>query len=331
MEFLGPQAADAVRHIMVDGAARANTVLTLSHWPSSPTPPHLRRDLSCEIVMVYLEGIRKKRHFKGSIFYKNNIEYVTVDHLDEDGILSVLAVLQPEFALKNKNQLISAARLGDFNIASFAASDTLTFALRFLLDPKRTYLPDLGDVDSFVAKSFTILDELVKEFLSGKKVLQAEAEAEMAAFHRSYSAISTGVIELTEIPILSLSVVKVAKPENMEGSCLKADLDIGIHPAAIHTLTDMPRILLMYPDKVVYYDRYETWVRFISKKLPPRVNLELMAARLNSQEGDLIWHADSINEPIACFYAQEPDLSQMAPEKVKDFLCSCLLENTVHY
>ncbi len=38
-------------HVMVDGAARPGSVLTLSHWPQSPTPSTLARDLSTEIVL----------------------------------------------------------------------------------------------------------------------------------------------------------------------------------------------------------------------------------------------------------------------------------------
>ncbi|MGH9299811.1 MAG: DUF6687 family protein, partial [Acidimicrobiales bacterium] len=41
-------------HVMVDGAARASSILTLSHWPQSPTPKLLARDLSVEIVLQFL-------------------------------------------------------------------------------------------------------------------------------------------------------------------------------------------------------------------------------------------------------------------------------------
>ena len=43
------EAAD-LPNIVVDGAAAAATVLTLSHWPKSGTPETLRADTSAEIV-----------------------------------------------------------------------------------------------------------------------------------------------------------------------------------------------------------------------------------------------------------------------------------------
>lgn len=46
-------------HVMVDGAARPGSVLTLSHWPQSPTPPLLARDLSGEIVLDLLTAVRR--------------------------------------------------------------------------------------------------------------------------------------------------------------------------------------------------------------------------------------------------------------------------------
>ena len=36
-------------NIVVDGAAQAETVLTLSHWPKSMTPAELKADVSTEI------------------------------------------------------------------------------------------------------------------------------------------------------------------------------------------------------------------------------------------------------------------------------------------
>ncbi len=330
-ELLAPKLADVRKHIMIDGAARENTHLTLSHWPSSPTPPHLRRDLSFEIVMEYLQSVRRRSFFGGRTFYQHDTGYVTIDHLDEDGILSVFAFLNPEIAFRNQALLTHAARLGDFNIASFTPADTLTFALRFLLDPDRSYLSYTENPDLFISKSFTSLCGMITQFLEGQKVFLDEAEAEAKAFRRSHSSFVSGTSAIKEIPELSLAVVTVGMPESMEGSRLKANCDIGIHPAAIHTLTGMARIMVLHPDGLFYYDRYETWVRFMSKKLPRRVNLELMAAKLNSEEQDTVWYGDSPGEPIACFYAADRKSAKLSQKRVTDFICNYLGENSTDY
>ena len=40
-----------VSNIVVDGSPRDNTLLTLSHWPKSGTPPELKADTSAEIAL----------------------------------------------------------------------------------------------------------------------------------------------------------------------------------------------------------------------------------------------------------------------------------------
>ena len=44
MRFLPYSQIDAVPNVIVDGAPARHTVLTLSHWPKSGTPPELKAD-----------------------------------------------------------------------------------------------------------------------------------------------------------------------------------------------------------------------------------------------------------------------------------------------
>src|SRR5271166_6532835 len=52
-------------HVLVDGATRAGSVLTLSHWPQSPTPAALARDTSAQIVFAFLHAARGDRALGG--------------------------------------------------------------------------------------------------------------------------------------------------------------------------------------------------------------------------------------------------------------------------
>ena len=70
--------------MVVDGRANAATVLTLSHWPQAPCPPDLRRDLSAESALAYLST--PSRH--------GEAELVTNNHFDQDGLMSVYALVR---------------------------------------------------------------------------------------------------------------------------------------------------------------------------------------------------------------------------------------------
>jgi uncharacterized protein DUF6687 len=53
VQFIRYDRAAGIPNIVVDGAAAAQTVLTLSHWPKSAMPARFRADTSAEIVFNY--------------------------------------------------------------------------------------------------------------------------------------------------------------------------------------------------------------------------------------------------------------------------------------
>src|SRR5689334_21707432 len=93
-----------VPHVVVDGSAQPGTVLVLSHWPGLPTPDALRRDLSPENAFAYLDA--PDAHV--------DAPFVTNNHCDQDGLVSVFALTEPEAADARRDRLIDIARAGDF-------------------------------------------------------------------------------------------------------------------------------------------------------------------------------------------------------------------------
>src|SRR5262245_55606730 len=91
-------------NIVADGRPLDTTVLTLSHWPKSGTPWRLKADLSAEIVFRYLEHPE----------LRVAAEIVTNNHFDEDGLVSVFALVDPGFAIAHRQLLEDVARAGDF-------------------------------------------------------------------------------------------------------------------------------------------------------------------------------------------------------------------------
>ena len=65
-------------NVVVDGAAAPSTVLTLSHWPGSPTPPELLDDLSAQIAF---HTLAEPERFAG-------VDLVSNNHFDQDGLVS---------------------------------------------------------------------------------------------------------------------------------------------------------------------------------------------------------------------------------------------------
>ncbi len=324
-----PSLASKRSHIMVDGSPNKLSRLTLSHWPNSPTPHRFRRDLSCEIVFAYLEEV-----FNGSVFSKakhiyNKVNFVTLDHLDEDGILSAFAMANPEIAMAEKKLFIDAARLGDFNIFSSEISAVVTFGLRYLLDPVRTWFHSVTDVEEFLRKDFMLLSDLLKDCIATPKTFAALADEEMMTLEKSKNSFFIDKAKISEVRELSLAIVDLECPIHTLGTKIKPGVDIGIHPAAIHTLTDMPRILIKYPRQILYYDRYETWVRFISKRLPGRPNLLAIAAKLNSYEdAENYWHANPPNDPIACLYVNESYDGKFSSDQLVEIILTHLRLST---
>jgi hypothetical protein len=101
----------------MDAATRAGTVLALSHWPQSSTPSVLARDLSAQIVFAFLHGARGEdispagargrvrrsdTELKAAMAAYARADAVTNDHFDEDGLVSLFSMCEPEKVLRGR-------------------------------------------------------------------------------------------------------------------------------------------------------------------------------------------------------------------------------------
>ena len=75
-------------NLIVDGAATENTILTLSHWPKSGTPPELKGDTSAESCSTTSIP-------RGSTFHA---DAVSNNHFDEDGLVGIFTLVEPSTA-----------------------------------------------------------------------------------------------------------------------------------------------------------------------------------------------------------------------------------------
>ena len=100
MRYLPYAAASCEPNVIVDGMANDRTLITLSHWRRSGTPADLMADTSTGIVFNYLD--HPDLHVPADVVSNN--------HFDEDGLVGIYALLEPEAAASRRDLLIDVVR-----------------------------------------------------------------------------------------------------------------------------------------------------------------------------------------------------------------------------
>jgi hypothetical protein len=265
MKYVAYSKLSGVPNVIVDGAAQADTVLTLSHWPGSSSPAEFRADTSTEIVLNYLAmpGADKQ--------YAPGVRAVSNNHFDEDGLCAVWAMLNPKPALKQRDLLVDVANAGDFNTYRRPQAAKVVFTIRRYADAERSPVANKLQSDDGTGNSrYQALLPLLAEFLDDPERYGPYWDGEWSAMLRSKTALVTGQVELHEVPHVDLAVAQA--PETL-------------HPMVLYNNTQRLRVLTALPGG--YYClryRYETWVQFASRPVMPRVDLTPLLPRLQQLE-----------------------------------------------
>lgn len=250
-------------HVVVDGATQDGTVLTLSHWPNSATPDVLLADTSAEIV---LRALGEPERFAGATAVTNN-------HPDQDGLMGIWAVVDPAAALARAEQVIGVATSGDFAVVRDDMSRRAEAAITALMGAAM----DAGE-DPYVAVLPQVLDVL--DHTGRYEDLWRAAEGD---WDGGNAALADGTVTIIEDVGLDLAVVTV-----------DPGTPIPVGPV-LCTATSMVRMFVDHGDACEYHDRYETWVKFVSRPVPRRVDLGPLAAALTADEGDgTRWSYDGV-------------------------------------
>src|ERR1700679_1499618 len=125
MKFVPYHKLDGISNIIVDGPATGGTILTLSHWPKTPTPPALKADLSAGIVFNYLD--QPDHHVE--------TDAVSNNHFDEDGLVGLWTMLNPEKALERRAAILDVAGAGDFGTYKDRDSARISFVISAWTQP----------------------------------------------------------------------------------------------------------------------------------------------------------------------------------------------------
>ena len=276
MRFVPYAEAAHLPNIVVDGAAAAATVLTLSHWPKSGTPETLRADTSAEIVFKYLDA--PAMHV--------DVGAVTNNHFDEDGLIGIFALTRPDLAARWRALLVEIARAGDFGICGSRNAARIAFVLAAYAEKSSSPLPRstfAGPYPAVTARLYEELLPVVPHLITHVEDFQKLWEAEDRALQEGEWLLDGGIVTIEPNPDLDLAIVRVpagvAEP----------------HAMALHTWTPYSRLIVVHGPSVELRYRYESWVQFASRRIAPRVDLAPLAAELNAADPGAAWIFEGVD------------------------------------
>jgi Family of unknown function (DUF6687) len=274
-------------NIVVDGAAAAATVLTLSHWPNSGTPETLRADTSAEIVFKYLDA--PAMHV--------DVGAASNNHFDEDGLIGIFALTSPDLAARWRALLVEIARAGDFGICRSRNAARIAFVLAAYAEKSSSPLPRstfAGRYPEVTAKLYEELLPVVPHLITHVEDFQKLWEAEDRALQEGEWLLDGGIVTIEPNPDLDLAIVRVpadaAEP----------------HAMALHTRTPYSRLIVVHGTAVELRYRYESWVQFASRPIAPRVDLAPLAAELNAADPGAAWIFEGVDQITPRLYRHAP-------------------------
>ncbi len=298
-------------NVIVDGAASPSTVLSLSHWPKSGSPEWAKADLSAEMAFRYLD--EPDRHV--------DAEAVSNNHFDQDGLVSVFALCEPDAARSRRDRLIDLAAAGDFGTYRYRDAARAAMAIAAYDDDEQSPMAgEFAGLD-YPARAdllYATLLPRVPEFIDDVDRFRSLWAAEDEALTASEKAIAGGRFRIDERPEVDLAVVDLptdAASERLHRFTIA--INAGVHPFAIANATDRFRLLYRQGRRYEVQYRYESWVQLTTRRPAPRVDLTPLARHLDELEGDARWTFDGVQQLTPSLHLVDAGDSNIEPD---DFL-----------
>ncbi|MGB9111407.1 MAG: DUF6687 family protein, partial [Acidimicrobiales bacterium] len=155
----------------------------------------------------------------------------------------------------------------------------------------------------------------------GEIIEQPEAFEELwsdahRAFEEGSAAIARGDVTIEEHRDLDVAVVRTHGVKGARRFPVARRRVLRVHPFALHSATPMVRMVIVDRDQLIYYDRYETWVRYVSREVPKRRDLAPLVAELDELSTDVVWEADGPGTIVAALSPREPFANRLSQETV---------------
>ncbi len=305
-------------NLIVDGKGNEHTRMTLSHWPDNDTPAQYKDDLSAQIVFRYLEDDKPIE----------DVEVVSNNHFDEDGLVSVFAMVDPKRAFEMKDFLIEVARAGDFSMCLDRDAARVSFVISAWTDPDRSPLNRTVFGDTTETLNQALYEELLKRLpniVNKIQNLHEFWEPEDRVLTATEQAILEGKVKIEEDKDIDLAVVTLP-----DKGILSEDIVLDkptswvssvLHPIAVHNKIDSYRVLVIMKNRYELYYRYETWIDYVSKILKERVDLNNLVRRLNATEkSGGSWSFNGVDKIIGRLSFEGARESSIGPSSFLDYI-----------
>jgi hypothetical protein len=305
---------EGMPNIICDGApVGSSTIITLSHWPGTVLEDKFRADSSTQIAFRWAEDAKAIAELPLVVFVSNN-------HVDEDGVLSISALVHREWAFEHRHLLEAASICGDFSKVKPEDGDAfkLVWAIRSVLDPVSSPFPseifDKSDHMKTTGAQYAAvlphLPRLVAELDSAALWKEAEAEFQKMRWH-----IAAGNVTFERIPALDLGFVRVlpaASNAVSKGSpSYPMSHNFAYVPSTIAIFSELAygkggemecyRVAIENQGKWELRYRYESRVQVVSEPLPlKRYDWNSVRDRLEELETatGVSWVADGFDDVV---------------------------------
>ena len=315
------EALDDVPKLSVDGTV--SNSIHFSHWDGNETPAELKADTSTEIALNLVTSPRRSE-------LTRNIELVTNNHFDTDGMLSVWTVMTGEAAAQYREVLIAAAEAGDFSEYSSADGVRISLAIQ----GSDQAIPE-GDAGSPFAR--LLAGEAVNDDARCYELIMPKVEHLLTHVNEfeplwrdgwkkivdALESFDRGVSRTEEFTTAKVSLVTLA-PEVFSGE--------GFNPTrhaapftAISKFAHGELFVIAIPAEGGWFYRidypYYSWAETVVRPKIQRRDLSGVLQTLNSNEGNRNgrWKLDNSEMTSAAKFVSEQNtlaLSQLRPEEV---------------
>lgn len=302
-----------VPNLIVDGAPTDATVLALSHWPHCPIPPGLDADLSAQMAFAFLE--REDLH--------GQAEVVSNNHFDQDGLVSVFALVEPAAALTRHERLVDLAAAGDFATYRQRDAARASMIIAAFADPTRSPLaPARDDQQDWAAALYVELLGRLTELCDHPERYRHLWAEEDATLNASEDLLASGEVGIDEVAALDLAVVEVPlDAPDAGGHRFGGQWVGGLHPMAINNATDRLAVLSLRGGRYEFSYRYESWVQYQSRRPRPRVDLRPLAQELTADEpSGARWIFEGVETITPRLYLRGADESALTPQQFRSRL-----------
>jgi hypothetical protein len=314
MKFVPHHLLDGQPSVVVDGSPAPGTVLTVTHWPGYPPPAGIEDDLSAQMAFRLLGR---------ADLLPAEAQAVSNNHFDQDGLVSIYALVAPDDASQRRTFLEDLAFAGDFAICrdrDAARVSMLLSALATEDDLPADYTERTAVLYEDVLGRLPELCDHIERHRDAWGDEDATLEASDAAFGDARAVIE-------EHPDVDLAVVTVAEnTPDAGGHRFGGDWVSGLHPMAVNSRTDRVTLARLRGRRYEVELRYEGWVQFQSRPVRPRRDLVPLAARLQDEEsGDAVWSATPVGGLLPHLHLGDGQESSIAPDRFVELLTDHLL------